>query len=102
MPMIPSPRSRFIVASSRSTPEAWVVAHSHGVNRRLIGAIVVVTLALFVLVIADLARGGRPDPPALRAAATVLAGPWHFHLGDDPRWADADTDDSRWETIDLT
>jgi hypothetical protein len=53
-------------------------------------------------VVADLARGGRPDPPALRAAATLLDGSWRFHTGDDPRWADANADDSGWETIDLT
>jgi hypothetical protein len=53
-------------------------------------------------VIADLASGGRPDPKALRAAATTLDGAWRFHAGDDPRWANADTDDGDWETIDLT
>jgi hypothetical protein len=54
------------------------------------------------IVIADLASGGRPDPPALRAAATLLDGAWRFHIGDDPSWASADTDDSGWETIDMT
>jgi hypothetical protein len=53
-------------------------------------------------VTADLARGGRPDPPALRAAATLLDGSWRFHTGDDPHWAAADIDDSGWETIDMT
>ena len=52
--------------------------------------------------IADLATGGRPDPPELRAAATLLNGAWRFHTGDDPHWAGANTDDSDWETIDLT
>jgi hypothetical protein len=52
--------------------------------------------------IAELARGGRPDPPELRAAATLLDGSWRFHTGDDPRWADANTDDNGWDTIDLT
>jgi len=65
-------------------------------------AIVVATLLAFAVVTADLARGGRPDPPALRAAATLLDGAWRFHAGDDPRWGDPDTDDSGWETIDLT
>jgi len=50
----------------------------------------------------DLARGGRPDPQDLRAQATLLDGAWRFHTGDDPRWADAATDDSSWETMDLT
>jgi hypothetical protein len=32
----------------------------------------------------------------------ALNGPWAFHIGDDPRWADPAFDDSRWETVDLT
>lgn len=71
-------------------------------GRRLIAGIAVVTLIAFAIVIADLARGGRPDPPALRAAATLLDGTWRFHVGDDPHWADRDMDDSGWETIDMT
>ena len=75
---------------------------SDAMQRKLLAVIVVATLISWALVIADLARGGRPDPPALRAAASLLDGPWRFHAGDDPRWADANTDDSGWETIDLT
>jgi hypothetical protein len=71
-------------------------------QRRLIVGIVVTTLIVLAVVIADLASGGRPDPPALRAAATLLDGPWRFHTGDDPRWAVPDTDDSDWEAIDMT
>jgi hypothetical protein len=71
-------------------------------QRRLIVGIVIATLLTLALVIADLARGGRPDPPALRAAATLLDGAWRFHTGDDPHWADANTDDGDWETIDMT
>ena len=58
-------------------------------RRKLFIGIVMATLVALVAVIADLASGGRPDPPALRAAATLLDGPWRFHVGDDPRWADA-------------
>src|SRR3954465_1962124 len=71
-------------------------------QRKLIVGIVIATLLTFAIVIADLATGGRPDPPALRAAATLLDGAWRFHTGDDPHWADANTDDSGWETIDMT
>src|ERR1044071_5322852 len=71
-------------------------------QRRLIIGIVIVTLMLLAIVIADLASGGRRDPPALRAAATLLDGPWRFHTGDDPRWADANTDESGWELVDMT
>src|SRR5262245_25699986 len=71
-------------------------------QRRLIVGIVMVTLMAWAIVIADLSIGGRPDPPPLRAAATLLDGPWRFHIGDDPHWADANTDDDGWETIDMT
>jgi hypothetical protein len=56
----------------------------------------------FAIAIVDLARGGRPDPPTLRAAATLLDGAWRFRTGDDPHWADPNTDDSGWDTIDMT
>ena len=69
---------------------------------RLIVWIVLATLVLWAATTVDLARGGRPDPPALRAAATLLNGPWRFHTGDDPRWSDPRADDGGWERIDLT
>jgi hypothetical protein len=71
-------------------------------QRKLILGIVIATLLALAIVIADLASGGRPDPPALRAAATLLDGSWRFHTGDDPHWADANIDDSGWETFDMT
>lgn len=71
-------------------------------QRKLIVGIVIVTLLTVILMIADLATGGRPDPAPLRGASTLLDGPWRFHTGDDPRWAAADTDTSGWETMDLT
>ena len=71
-------------------------------QRKWIVYIVIATLLTYAMVIADLAIGGRPDPPALRAAATLLDGAWRFHTGDDPHWAQANADDTAWETIDLT
>ncbi len=71
-------------------------------HRKLFFFIIAAALGIFAIVSADLATGGRPDPPELRAAATLLNGSWRFHTGDDPRWADANTDDSGWGTIDLT
>jgi hypothetical protein len=47
-------------------------------QRKLMVAIVVATLLALGIVLAYLARGGRPDPPALRAAATLLDGAWRF------------------------
>ncbi|MBW8768424.1 MAG: glycoside hydrolase family 2, partial [Gemmatimonadetes bacterium] len=71
-------------------------------QRRRIVVILVTTLVILGGVVADLATGGRPDPPPLRAAATLLDGVWRFRTGDDPHWADVATDDHDWETIDLT
>ena len=71
-------------------------------QRRWIAGIVVVTLLAAALVTVVLAIGGRPDPAPLRVESTLLDGSWRFHTGDDPRWAAADTDDSGWETMDMT
>jgi hypothetical protein len=71
-------------------------------QRKLVAGIVIATLIALAVVVIALARGGRPDPPALRAAATLLDGPWQFHTGDDLRWADPDTDATGWQTIDMT
>ena len=71
-------------------------------QRKLIVYIVIATLLTYAMVIADLAIGGQPDPPELRAAASLLDGAWRFRTGDDPHWAEANVDDNGWETIDLT
>ncbi|HUZ04370.1 MAG TPA: hypothetical protein VMU62_03350, partial [Acidobacteriaceae bacterium] len=38
----------------------------------------------------------------LGQSIVALNGPWKFHVGDDPKWADPNFDDSGWETVDLT
>jgi hypothetical protein len=86
----------------RMLPRSSTASSIDATRRRLDAGIVVATLLTLAAVIADLAIGGRPDPKALRAAATTLDGAWRFHPGDDPRWANADTDDGTWETIDMT
>lgn len=70
-------------------------------RRRVVGIVIAALIALAIVVIA-LARGGRPDLPALRAAATLLDGHWRFHTGDNLRWAAPGTDVADWETIDMT
>jgi hypothetical protein len=52
-----------------------------------------------------------PAPATAQSASAVnvtvgqsivpLTGPWKFHVGDDPRWADSNFDDSQWETVSL-
>ncbi|HTU68260.1 MAG TPA: hypothetical protein VMF52_20125 [Steroidobacteraceae bacterium] len=72
-----------------------------GQRRKLLG-IAIATSLLFAVVVASLAIGGRRDPPALRAAATLLDGAWQFRTGDDPAWGKFAAADTGWETIDLT
>ncbi|HET9086001.1 MAG TPA: PP2C family protein-serine/threonine phosphatase [Acidobacteriaceae bacterium] len=47
-----------------------------------------------------------PSPPVttitLGQSIVALTGPWKFHIGDNPKWADPNFDDSQWETVDLT
>ena len=91
----------------RSPPSPAEPASSIGTalnspHRILVVWIVIVTLIAAGGVIAILAIGGGPDPSPLRAAAPLLDGQWRFHIGDDPHWADADADDSGWETMDLS
>ncbi|HEV8398720.1 MAG TPA: hypothetical protein VGQ18_02655 [Gemmatimonadales bacterium] len=85
-------------------PESTSIAATSidATQRHLVVAILMATLMTFAIVIVDLARGGRTDPPTLRAAATLLDGAWRFRTGDAPRWADPNTDDSGWETINMT
>jgi hypothetical protein len=58
-------------------------------------------------------RGDSPQPTehiVLGQSAVPLYGPWKFTVGDSPinpvthqpQWAEADFDDSHWETVDLT
>jgi hypothetical protein len=39
--------------------------------------------------------------PASVHGIIQLDGPWHFQMGDDPRWADPSFDDSNWPTVTL-
>lgn len=41
-------------------------------------------------------------PVKLGESSVQLVGPWRFHTGDNPAWAQADLDDSNWATMDLT
>jgi hypothetical protein len=84
----------------RSTPSTTTSIDA--TQRRLIVVVLMLTLVAWAIVVSDLAIGGRPDPPTLRAAVTLLDGSWRFHIGDDPHWADANANDNGWETVDMT
>lgn len=61
------------------------------------------SLALLLLLRFPDATAAPPRTVAvgLGEAVVTLTGPWRFHLGDDPRWADPGFDDSNWEPMDL-
>jgi hypothetical protein len=62
-------------------------------------------MAALLVLLACRTAAAAQDPPVeivIGAATVALDGPWRFHLGDDPRWAAPDFDDSSWEQVDLT
>jgi hypothetical protein len=89
-------------ASAALLIAAFAMKSIDATQRTLFICIALATLLTLGILAADLSRGGQPDPPSLRAAATLLDGEWRFHTGDDARWADANTDDRAWQSIDLT
>src|SRR3974390_988949 len=48
--------------------------------------------------------GNVPGNNASVAIRTVgnLDGPWRFHSGDDPQWADPSFDDTSWQAVSLS
>jgi hypothetical protein len=62
--------------------------------------------ALFSLVLfAPAAITRDKTPSAIAHLGTVIVplnGPWRFHMGDNPHWADAGFGASSWERMDLT
>ena len=50
----------------------------------------------------DAASAAAAVPVTLGQSSAALTGPWKFHIGDDPRWADPKFDDASWGTMDLT
>ena len=61
-------------------------------------------LAKFLLLLLSLTpnRAHAQSQVVLGDSAVELTGPWKFHIGDNPRFADPTFDDASWHTIDLT
>ena len=64
-------------------------------------------LALFLIISACAGLRAQETPPnavpvTLGQSVIALYGPWKFHVGDNPQWADPNFDDSQWESVDLT
>jgi len=65
----------------------------------------VVTTLLAALACTQAQKLSAPPPAktvTLGQSIVALNGPWKFHIGDNPKWADPNFDDSHWETVDLT
>lgn len=52
--------------------------------------------------LAHRAAAGASVSVPIGQSVIALVGPWKFRLGDNPRWADTDFNDSAWESVDLT
>jgi hypothetical protein len=50
----------------------------------------------------SMAAATPPLSITLGHSVAALNGPWKFHTGDDPSWANPNADDASWETVDLT
>jgi hypothetical protein len=63
-----------------------------------------VLLTLHASLLSSSAAAATPNPVrvTLGQAVVALNGPWKFHTGDNPLWAEPNFDDSAWETVDLT
>ncbi|HEY4128472.1 MAG TPA: glycoside hydrolase [Gammaproteobacteria bacterium] len=60
-------------------------------------------LFLPLLLAAGVAHGAAaPITVSIGHDNVALTGPWKFQVGDDPRWAEAGFDDSKWEDMDLS
>jgi hypothetical protein len=56
-------------------------------------------LSVAFFVFASSATAQIIDVEKNRIQVTELAGPWHFHTGDDPAWSDPAFDDSAWPLL---
>ena len=62
----------------------------------------IVCMAGLALCTSTSAAISNASPTALGRSMLPLDGPWKFHTGDDPHWADPGFDDSSWEDVDLS
>jgi hypothetical protein len=56
-------------------------------------------LSVALLVLVGSASSQAVDVELNRVPITPLAGPWHFHTGDDPAWSDPAFNDSAWPLL---
>jgi serine phosphatase RsbU (regulator of sigma subunit) len=65
--------------------------------------VVGVCLVCCVFAPGEAVRAQNSNGQQVKVGQSVIAlgGPWKFHIGDNPRWADPNFDDSSWENVDL-
>lgn len=71
--------------------------------KKMVAVLVWIALASIGVRAASAASSGATDPIQVTLGHSVvpLTGPWKFHIGDNPQWADPNFDDSSWETMSL-
>lgn len=82
--------------------EQVTLASGPGTRRGRLHRVLLSGIALAALFSACDASETAPVPVQLGHSVVSLNGPWKFHTGDDPAWADPGFDDSTWEPVDLT
>lgn len=86
-------------------PDAGEQNHMKRINTRarsLVGLGFLMLLSAGVPGPAIAANDMNALPFTLGQSVVTLNGPWRFHTGDAPAWADPAFDDSGWESVDLT
>lgn len=71
-------------------------------TRNAIGLGLLLVLSVCIFMPASAATDVNAVPISLGDSTVTLNGPWKFHTGDSPSWADPAFDDSSWESVDLT
>lgn len=69
--------------------------------KKTVAVLVWIALASIGLRAAGAATAGAATQVTLGPSVVALTGPWKFHIGDDPQWADPNFDDTGWETVSL-
>lgn len=70
-----------------------------GCMLRRVSAFVLILFASSVFAYAQTATTPSLQIHGLGRGSVAIAGPWQFHLGDNPAWASPSFDDSTWETL---
>ena len=99
-------RRIFFSLLTLGAPSLFAAANKGG--RRIVFSLLLLPLLALSATAQNAPAPSAPTPTApvtnitLGQSIVALTGPWKFHIGDSPAWADPSFDDSQWETVDLT